>query len=73
MTQGKKAATCWLHVCAGKDRLRMQFDCAASNMLPHRDSHMHEIVQSFEFGTSEGLAVNNAKTLADFSPRPWLI
>ena len=50
----------------------MHFNCAANDMLLHRDSHMHGIVQSFEFGTSGGLAVENAMTLVDFSQYSWL-
>ena len=48
----------------------MQSDGTANNMLLHQDSHMHEIVQSIELGTSEDMAVKNAKTLIDFSRYP---
>ena len=72
MTKGEKAAGYRLHGCAGNDRLLMQFSCAANDMLLHRDSHMHEIVQSLEFSTREGLAIKNAKILVDFSQCSWL-
>ena len=71
MTKGENAAGPRLHGCAGNDRLLMQFNSAANNMLLHRDSHMHEIVQSFGFSTSEGLAIMNAKILVDFSQCSW--